>query len=87
MIESGFSPHALFGRTAASVRPGQFISSTGKRYSPDRSVDRRARDPLKSSVAAAMYLKELYDLFTKDWYRPRQGTTQGENKISRHRHV
>jgi membrane-bound lytic murein transglycosylase D len=82
MIESGFSPHAY--SVAAAVGPWQFISSTGKRYSLriDQWIDER-RDPLKSSIAAAMYLKELYDMFNKDWYLAAAGYNAGENKIMR----
>ncbi len=82
MIESGFSPHAY--SVAAAVGPWQFISSTGKRYALriDQWIDER-RDPLKSSVAAALYLKELYDLFNKDWYLAAAGYNAGENKILR----
>jgi len=82
MIESGFSPHAY--SVAAAVGPWQFMSGTGKRYSLriDSWIDER-RDPLKSSVAAAMYLKELYGLFNKDWYLAAAGYNAGENKILR----
>ena len=82
MIESGFSPHAY--SVANAVGPWQFISGTGKRYSLriDPWIDER-RDPLKSSVAAALYLKELYSLFNNDWYLATAGYNAGENKILR----
>jgi membrane-bound lytic murein transglycosylase D len=82
MIESGFSPNAY--SPANAVGPWQFMAGTGKRYSLriDQWVDER-RDPLKSTVAAAMYLKELYSLFNKNWYLAAAGYNAGENKILR----
>jgi peptidoglycan lytic transglycosylase D len=82
MIESGFTPHAY--SVASAVGPWQFMSGTGKRYALriDDWIDER-RDPLKSSVAAALYLKELYSLFNNDWYLAAAGYNAGENKILR----
>ncbi len=82
MIESGFSPHAY--SVASAVGPWQFMSETGKRYSLriDPWIDER-RDPLKSTVAAALYLKELYAMFNNNWYLAAAGYNAGENKILR----
>ncbi len=82
MIESGFSPNAY--SPASAVGPWQFMRGTGKHYSLriDPWIDER-RDPLKSTVAAALYLKELYSLFNKNWYLAAAGYNAGENKILR----
>src|SRR5262249_29784562 len=58
MIESGFSPQAYSWARAAG--PWQFIGATGKLYGlhQDFWVDER-RDFLKSTTAAARYLKRL----------------------------
>jgi len=82
MIESGFHLHAR--SVANAVGPWQFISGTGRRYSLriDQWVDER-KDPLKATVAAALYLKELSGMFNGDWYLAAAGYNAGENKILR----
>jgi len=82
MIESGFQMHAR--SYANAVGPWQFMSGTGRRYSLriDQWIDER-KEPLKATVAAAMYLKELSGIFNGDWYLAAAGYNAGENKILR----
>ena len=81
MIESGFNTKALSIRRAAG--PWQFIQATGKRYGlkVDWWVDER-RDPIKSTIAASEYLRDLYGMFGS-WFLAAAGYNAGENKIKK----
>ena len=81
MIESGFNTKAY--SRAKAVGPWQFIKGTAIRYGLETTwwFDER-RDPIKSTHAAAQYLKNLYDMFDS-WLLAAAGYNAGENKIKR----
>ncbi|MCF0159978.1 MAG: transglycosylase SLT domain-containing protein [Bacteroidaceae bacterium] len=66
IIESALNPKAV--SRASAVGLWQFMLTTGKQYGLEVNslIDER-RDPIKSSYAAARYLKDLYAIFG-DWH-------------------
>ena len=81
MIESGFSPRAVSRVGAKGM--WQFMEATGRRYGLviDRWLDERL-DPVKSTMAAAEYLGDLYGLFGH-WFLAQAGYNAGEARVGR----
>lgn len=81
VIESGLNPRAVSRVGATGL--WQFMLATGKQYglTVNSLVDER-RDPIKSSYAAARYLKDLYGIFG-DWNLVIAAYNAGPDKINK----
>lgn len=81
MAESGFQNMAR--SWAKAVGPWQFMPYTGKKFGLEVEffLDER-RDPLKATVAASMYLRDLYEMFDS-WELAMAGYNAGEGKMKR----
>ncbi|MCB0350990.1 MAG: lytic transglycosylase domain-containing protein [Bdellovibrionales bacterium] len=81
MIESGFSSRAV--SSAEAVGYWQFMKPTAQRYGlkVEWWIDER-KDIVKSTLAAANYLNDLYKMFNS-WYLAASAYNMGEGRVKR----